>query len=165
MVLMCTLQKVEQQLQQSQSQLEEAQKQLAAAAALAEARLKEKAAADKEWADRLAAKEQEAGGKLKDAEAKLKDLEDRGAQLLQQGHVCCLLGCDTVPATVQNKQAPHGRSMELARSKLEQMLKAPVRSGRVPLRCHAQDQISVADGAAAASARCVPVQSACGGRE
>jgi chromosome segregation ATPase len=75
-------QKVEQQLQQSQSQLEDAQKQLAAAAALADTRLKEKAAADKEWADRLAAKDQETGSKLKEAEAKMKDLEDRGAQLL-----------------------------------------------------------------------------------
>jgi hypothetical protein len=81
-------QKVEQQLQQSQSQLEDAQKQLAAAAALAEARLKEKAAADKEWAERLAAKELEAGGKLRDAEAKIKDLEDRGKQqMVERWHM------------------------------------------------------------------------------
>jgi hypothetical protein len=84
MLLLCLLhvQKVEQQLQQSQGQLEDAQKQLAAAAALAEARLREKAAADKEWADRLAAKDEESGSKLRDAEAKIKDLEDRGGQQL-----------------------------------------------------------------------------------
>lgn len=72
------LQKVEQQLQQSQDLLEDAQKQLAAAAAVADARLKERAAAEKEWADRLASKDQEAAAKFKEAEGKIRELEERG---------------------------------------------------------------------------------------
>jgi hypothetical protein len=58
--------------------VDDLQRQLAAAAGLAEARLRDKAAADKEWAKRVSAKEKEAQGRLKEVETRLKESEERG---------------------------------------------------------------------------------------
>lgn len=78
MLTLWLLQRLEQQIKtRYQLQVEELQQQLSAASAQAEARLKEKTAADKEWAKRLAAKEKEGQGRLKEADAKLKELEER----------------------------------------------------------------------------------------
>lgn len=72
------MQRLEQQIKvKYQQQTEDLQQQLTDATAQADARLKEKTAADKEWAKRLAAKEKEGQGRLKDAEAKIQQLEDR----------------------------------------------------------------------------------------
>jgi len=73
-------QRLAQQCCAAQAQLDDAQRQLAAATTLAEARLKEKAAADKEWAQRLSAKEKEMAGRLKDADSRARELEERGAR-------------------------------------------------------------------------------------
>jgi hypothetical protein len=74
------LQKLEQQLAAAQAAAEASAQQAAAAAELAESRLKEKTAADKEWGRRLSAKEKEAAAKLKEAEARLRELEDKGGR-------------------------------------------------------------------------------------
>jgi hypothetical protein len=75
------LQKLEQQLAAAQAATEAASQQAAAATELADAQLKEKAAADKEWGRRLSAKEKEAASKLREAEARLRELEDKGKLL------------------------------------------------------------------------------------
>jgi hypothetical protein len=76
------LQKLEQQLAAAHAATEAAQQQATAAAELAEARLKEKTSADKEWGRRLSAKDKEAAAKLREAEARLKELEEKGELLL-----------------------------------------------------------------------------------
>lgn len=80
--------------QKLEQQLEAAAQQAAAATELAETRLREKAAADKEWGRRLSVKEKEAAAKLKEAEAQLRELQDKGKQ---QGVLAArpstLLGC------------------------------------------------------------------------
>lgn len=83
---MLPLQKLEQQLAAVQVQAESAAQKAAAASELAEARLKEKAAADKEWGRRLSARDKEASAKLRDAEAKLKEVEQQGEMLLSDKH-------------------------------------------------------------------------------
>lgn len=80
-------QKLEQQLAAAQAAAEAAAQQAAAATELAETRLREKAAADKEWGRRLSVKEKEAAAKLKEAEAQLRELQDKGKQ--QGVLVCC----------------------------------------------------------------------------
>jgi len=72
------VQKLEQQLAAAQAAAEAASQQATAASELAEARLREKASADKEWGRRLAAKDKEAAAKLREAEGKLKELEEKG---------------------------------------------------------------------------------------
>lgn len=74
------LQKLEQQLTAAQAAAEASAQQAAAATELAESRLKEKTAADKEWGRRLSAKEKEAAAKLREAEARLRELEDKGGR-------------------------------------------------------------------------------------
>lgn len=59
---------------------------MVAANDLAESRLRDKAAADKEWGRRLAAKDKEAAAKLRDAEFKLKELEEKGERCLRHVH-------------------------------------------------------------------------------
>lgn len=72
-----SLQKLEQQLAAAQAAAEAAAQQAASATELADTRLKEKTAADKEWGRRLAATEKEAAAKLKEAEARRRELEDK----------------------------------------------------------------------------------------
>lgn len=86
------VQKLEQQLAAAQAAAEAASQQATAATELAEARLREKASADKEWGRRLSAKDKEAAAKLRDAEGKLKELEEKGEMGWSSGRGAAIWG-------------------------------------------------------------------------
>ncbi len=75
-------QHLEQRLGASEEEAAALRRQAADAAALAEQRAREKAAADKEWGRRLGGRDKELAGRVKDLEGKLQAADERGEVLM-----------------------------------------------------------------------------------